>query len=84
MCLAVPGKIVETWNADGFRMGKVDFSGIVKEACLEYVPEAEVGNYTIVHAGFALSVLDEEEAHKTLELLREIGAFEDEDVETAL
>ncbi len=77
MCLAVPGKIVETWEAAGFRMGKVDYGGVVKEACLAYVPEAKVGDYAIVHVGFALSVLDEEEALKTLALLREIGALEE-------
>ncbi len=82
MCLAVPGKIVETWDAAGFRMGKVDYGGVVKEACLAYVPEAKVGDYAIVHVGFALSVLDEEEALKTLALLREIGALEELEADT--
>jgi hydrogenase expression/formation protein HypC len=77
VCLGIPGKIVETYDADGFRMGKVDYGGVIKETCLEYVPEAKVGDYAIVHVGFALSVLDEEEAQQTLELLREIEALEE-------
>ncbi len=74
MCLGIPGKIIESYDTAGFRMGKVDFGGIVKETCLEYVPEAGVGDYVIIHAGFAISRLDEEEAQKTLELLRQIDA----------
>ncbi len=62
MCLGVPGKITEIYTAGGLRMGKVDFGGVVREACLEYVPEAEVGNYTVIHVGFAISLLSEEEA----------------------
>lgn len=72
MCLAVPGKIVEIYEAGGLKMGKIDYGGAVREACLAYVPEAEVGDYAIVHVGFALSVLDEAEALKTLELFREL------------
>lgn len=74
MCLGIPGRIVETYDAAGFRMGKVDFGGILKEACLEYVPEAMPGDYVIIHAGFAISRLDEEEAQETLELFRQIEA----------
>jgi hydrogenase expression/formation protein HypC len=59
-------------------MGKIDFGGVIKEACLAYVPEAKVGDYTIVHVGFALNVIDEEEAQKTLDLLSEIGALDEE------
>ncbi len=55
MCLGVPGKVIEIYGITGMRMGKVDFGGIVKEACLEYVPEIEVGDYTIIHVGFAIS-----------------------------
>ena len=79
MCLAIPGKILSISGDDPFmRMGRVSFGGVVKEACLAYVPEAQVGDYTIVHVGFALNIIDEEEAHKTLELLHEIGAIEEE------
>ena len=78
MCLGVPGKIVETYQADGLKMGKVDFGGVVRETCLEYVPEAEVGDYVIIHVGFAISIVSEEEAQATLETLREIMRLEDE------
>ncbi len=72
MCLGIPGKIVEVSEVEGRRMGKVDFGGVVKEACLDFVPEASVGQYCIIHVGFAISVLDEQEATETLELLRQI------------
>lgn len=78
MCLGIPGKIIEIYDSLGLRMCKVDFGGVVREACLETLPEAEVGQYTIVHAGFALNLLSEEEANETLTLLREIAALEDE------
>jgi hydrogenase expression/formation protein HypC len=78
MCLGIPGKIVEVWGEDVLRMGKIDFGGVVREASLAYVPEARTGDYVIVHVGFALSVLDEEEAKETWRLLKEIGAVEDE------
>ena len=78
MCLGVPGKVLETYEREGLRMGKVDFGGVVKEICLSYVPEAKDGDYVIVHVGFALSIVDEAEALETLELLREIGALETE------
>lgn len=76
MCLAVPGKIIERHEEHSLPMGKVDFSGTVVPVCLAYVPEAKVGEYVIVHAGFALNVIDEEEARKTLELLDEIDRAE--------
>ena len=69
MCLAIPGKVVEIYDRQLMRMGRVQFGGITREACLEYVPEAEVGQYVLVHVGFALSVVDEEEARRTYELL---------------
>ncbi len=72
MCLAVPGRIVEIVERSGLKMGKVDYSGTIATACLEYVPEADVGQYVIVHAGFAISIVDEEEARKSLELWSEI------------
>jgi len=82
MCLAVPGQILsitepppEQANGALFRSGKVSFSGIVKEVNLAYVPEAIVGNYVIVHVGFALSILDEDEAQQTLHELSQLGAF---------
>lgn len=77
MCLGVPGKIIEINSASGIRMGRVDFGGVVREACLEAIPEAIVGDYIIVHAGFALSLLSEQEANETLTLLREISLLED-------
>ena len=78
MCLAIPGK-VEAIAADGpIRMGRVNFGGVVKNVCLEYVPELEVGDYTIVHVGFAISKIDEESAQKTLDAFREMGMLEEE------
>ena len=73
MCLAVPGKILEIYEANGLRMGTIDFGGVVREACLAYVPEARVGDYTIIHVGFALNLVDEEEALSTLALLGQIS-----------
>jgi hydrogenase expression/formation protein HypC len=78
MCLGVPGKIIETYEAGGLRMGKVDFGGVTREACLAYVPEAEVGDYTVIHVGFAISRLSEEEAQASLEILQEIADLEQE------
>ena len=78
MCLGVPGKIVETYEKGGLQMAKVDFGGVFREACLNYVPEAKVGEYCIIHVGFAISVLSESEAQETLDLLKQIGAFEEE------
>lgn len=78
MCLGIPGKIVEIYEANGLKMGKIDFGGVIRETCLAYVPEAQIGDYTIVHVGFALNLIDEDEAQKTLELLDEIGALEEE------
>lgn len=78
MCLGVPGKIVEIYQGGGLRMCKIDFGGVVREACIETIPEAKVGDYTIVHAGFALNLLSEDEANETLNLLREMINIEDE------
>lgn len=75
MCLGIPGKIIEITEVDGLPMGKIDFGGIVKQACLAYVPEARVGDYTLIHVGFALNIIDEQEALETLSLLREIDAL---------
>ena len=68
MCLAVPGKVREIYEENGLKMGLIDYSGTINRTCLEYVPEASIGQYVIVHAGFAISVLNEEEARKSLEL----------------
>lgn len=78
MCLGIPGKIVEVYEANGLRMGKVDFGGVLREACLEYTPEAQPGSYTLIHVGFAISILSEEEAQETLNLIREIANIEEE------
>jgi hydrogenase expression/formation protein HypC len=78
MCLGVPGKIITIYESDGLRMGRIDFGGTQREACLAYVPEAAVGDYTVIHVGFAISLLSEEEANATLETLREIANLEEE------
>ena len=78
MCLGVPGKIVEIHEVAGLKMGKVDFGGVYREACLEYVPEAQVGDYTVIHVGFAISRLSEEEAQASLATLQEIVNLEEE------
>ncbi len=70
MCLGIPGKVVEINDAGPLRMGRVDFGGVRKEACLAYLPEVGIGDYVIVHVGFAISKVDEEEALRTIELLR--------------
>ena len=78
MCLGVPGKITEIYEANGLLMGKIDFGGTVREACLAYVPEAVVGDYVVIHVGFAISLLSEAEAQATLDMLREIVNLEEE------
>lgn len=73
MCLGVPGKIIETFTSStGMKMGRVSFSGVVKDVCLEYEPDAEIGDYVIVHVGFAISRLDPDEAMELLDYLVEI------------
>jgi hydrogenase expression/formation protein HypC len=79
MCLAVPGKVVEISGEGELRMGKVDFSGVQRQACLAYVPEVELGDYVLVHVGFAISRIDEEQAKETLQALAEIGALSELD-----
>jgi hydrogenase expression/formation protein HypC len=73
MCLGIPGKIVELLEKNDLPMGKVEFGGIVKEVCLAYTPEAQVGDYVLVHVGFAISRIDEAEAQETLNLLNELA-----------
>jgi hydrogenase expression/formation protein HypC len=73
MCLGVPGKVLETYEREGLRMGKVDFGGVVREICLSYVPDAKDGDYVIVHVGFALTKLDPDEAQRTLDTFAAAG-----------
>jgi hydrogenase expression/formation protein HypC len=75
MCLGVPGKIIEIYESSGLLMGKVDFNGVTKEVCLTYVPEATIGDYTLIHVGFALNLISESEALETLALFKEIEQF---------
>jgi len=72
MCLAIPGKVVDTFDQRGLRMAKVQFGGIVREACLDYVPETQVGEYVLVHVGFAISRVDEAEAQRTYQALKDL------------
>jgi hydrogenase expression/formation protein HypC len=81
MCLGIPGQLVEVTPASGpteVAMGKVRFGGITKEACLAHVPEAQVGDYVLVHVGFALSRIDEHEARRIFEFLEQMGGLEEE------
>lgn len=78
MCLGVPGKVTEIRDERGTRMATVDFGGVTKDVCLAYVPQAQVGEYTVIHAGFAITMLDEESALQTLRLFEEIGVLEEE------
>ena len=78
MCLGVPGKIIDIYELNGLMMGKIDFGGVIRESCLAYVPEAQIGDYTVIHVGFALHLISEEEANETLELLRQISEIDSE------
>lgn len=82
MCLAIPGKILEIFERENTRMGTVDFNGVEMDVCLEAVPDAEVGSYVIVHAGFAISTLSEAEAQETLDILAQIDALADQNENT--
>jgi hydrogenase expression/formation protein HypC len=73
MCLAVPGKVIEIEGDGELRMARVDFSGVQRQICLAFVPEAQLGDYVLVHVGFAISTIDEEAAHETLAALQEMG-----------
>jgi len=79
MCLGIPGKVIELYETNGMKMAKIDFSGVIKEACMEYLPEIKVGDYTLIHVGFGLSIIDEEEALETLNLLNQIAAMGEEE-----
>jgi hydrogenase expression/formation protein HypC len=78
MCLAIPGKVAQIVEKDGIRSGRVQFGGITREACLDFVPEAKEGDYVMVHVGFAISVVDREEAERTYALLESMGVLADE------
>jgi len=78
MCLAVPGKVLEVEDRDMTRMAKVDFGGVVKDVCLAYLPDIQVGDYTIVHVGFAIQKLDEASALETLALFESLGIMDEE------
>jgi hydrogenase expression/formation protein HypC len=79
MCLGIPGKLTEVYDQDNLPMGKVEFGGIAKEVCLVYTPEVKVGEYVLVHVGFAISVIDETEAQEVFSCLEEIGQAMAED-----
>ena len=76
MCLGVPGKVIDVRDEDGIRMGTVDFGGIRRAACLEYAPEVDLGSYVVIHVGFAISVVDEQEAARSYALLEEMDNLE--------
>ncbi len=78
MCLGVPGKITDIYTNGALKMAKIDFGGVIREACIETLPEAQVGDWTIVHAGFALNLLSEIEAQETLDALRELALIDEE------
>ena len=78
MCLGIPGKIIEIDSSSNFLMAKIDFGGVIREACIQAIPDAKIGDYTIVHAGFALNIISPEDAAETLRLLNEITALDDE------
>jgi len=76
MCLGIPGKVVEVYREHDLLMGRVDFGGVLNRVCLEYVPEIRTGDYALVHVGFAISRLDEEEAQRVFALLTEAGELD--------
>jgi hydrogenase expression/formation protein HypC len=75
MCLGIPGKVIEVYDVDGTLMSRVDFDGVVQEVCLATTPEAQPGQYVLVHAGFALNVLSDDEASETIKILKELESF---------
>ena len=78
MCLAIPGKLISRSEIAGVSSGQVEFAGIKRDVCLDFVPEAKIGDYVLVHVGFAISRLDEEEAQRTYEILEQMGILRDE------
>ena len=79
MCLGIPGKVTELYETNNIKMAKVDFGGIIKEACMAYLPEIKVGDYTLIHVGFGLSIIDEQEAKETMDLLNQIASYQEEE-----
>ncbi len=82
MCLGIPGRVIEKTTSDGIPMGRVDFGGVRKEVCLSYLPEVQVGDYVIVHVGFAISQVDEAEAEETLAILRQMDGLMEQELAT--
>ena len=80
MCLAIPGKVIEIFEVDGMKTAKVSFGGMMKQVCLEYTPDAVPGDYVLVHVGFALTRINEEEARRTYKILEEIGQLTELDI----
>jgi hydrogenase expression/formation protein HypC len=78
MCLGIPGRITEIWDDRGTRMALVDFGGVTRTVCLAYLPDVTVGQYTIIHAGFALTKVDEDAARQTLAMFRDLGLLDEE------
>ncbi|GAA2420734.1 HypC/HybG/HupF family hydrogenase formation chaperone [Mycolicibacterium llatzerense] len=79
MCLGVPGKVTQIWEAAGTRMSTIDYGDSTKTVCLAYLPDLQVGDYTIVHAGYAISRLDEKSALETRQMFDDLGLFDDDD-----
>jgi len=79
MCLGIPGKILSIYEDHGTKMAEIDFGGVKREVCIEVIPEAKQGDWTIVHAGFALNLLSEDEAQETLDILREMSELADQE-----
>ena len=77
MCLAIPGRVIEVFDAQGLRMARADFGGTIRKVCLEHLPEAGLGDYVLVHVGFALSKVDPEEAERTYQFLEELGQLDE-------
>lgn len=77
MCLGIPGKVIETYREQGLLMGKIDFGGVSKRVCLEYTPDVQPGQYVIIHVGFSLQVIDEQEAHRIFDFLSQMQDVEE-------
>jgi len=75
MCLGIPGKVEKIFDENGLKMGEINYGGTINKACLEYVPDIQVGQYTVIHAGFGISIIDEQEAMKSLEAWEELADF---------
>lgn len=78
MCLGIPGKITDIYESGGLSMGKIDFGGVTREVCLAYIPEAQIGDYAIIHVGFAINLMSEQEAQETLKALQELFDLQEE------